>query len=195
VFVSIEGCMGSGKSTTAKIVAGRLSYSAILEDTGRHPFLAEFYSNPTTYALETELGFVLLHYHQLRLVRSGAMLVADFSPGKDLVFARMNLEGQDLTLFEHVYGELASRLVKPQVAVFLDLPVPLLMERIWARARPFEQGIAPSYVQRLRDTYFQHFPTIAQQVIVVNVGPTDTREEVAEKAFQKVKDKVDAAAK
>jgi deoxyadenosine/deoxycytidine kinase len=170
VFISIEGCIGSGKTTTAKIVAERLSFLALPEETAHHPFLADFYSNPSLYALETELGFVLLHYHRLRMVHGQSMLVTDFSPGKDLMFAKMNLDGADFALFDHVYRELTHRLVRPNIAIFLDLPIGVLMERIRKRGRPYEQGIAPSDV-----------------VDVVNVNSTDTREEVAEKALKAIK--------
>src|ERR1700719_2124486 len=86
MVISIEGCIGSGKSTTARLVAERLRYSVLLEETANHPFLADFYSQPAFFALETELAFVLLHYHQFKEVGPGSGLVADFSLGKDLVF-------------------------------------------------------------------------------------------------------------
>jgi deoxyadenosine/deoxycytidine kinase len=149
--------------------------------------LADFYSNPSLYALETELGFVLLHYHRLRMVHDQAALVTDFSPGKDLVFAKMNLDGADLALFEYVYKDLTKRLVRPQIAVFLDLPIDVLMERIKRRGRPYEQGVPASYVERLRDLYFKHFDELADVVELVTVAASDRREEVAEKALKSIK--------
>lgn len=187
MFVSIEGCIGSGKTTTARLVAERLSYLVLPEETAHHPFLADFYSNPSLYALETELGFVLLHYHRLRMVEKQTALVTDFSPGKDLVFAKMNLEGADLALFEYVYKDLTKRLVKPSIAVFLDLPIDVLMERIRRRGRPYEQGIPTSYVERLRDFYLRHLDELADVVELVSVAPSDSREEVADKALSSIK--------
>jgi deoxyguanosine kinase len=187
VFISIEGCIGSGKTTTARIVAEQLSYLALPEETAHHPFLADFYSNPSLYALETELGFVLLHYHRLKMVHDRTAVVSDFSPGKDLVFAKMNLDGADLALFEYVYKDLSTRLVRPQIAVFLDLPIDVLMERIQRRGRPYEQGVPASYLERLRDMYFTHFNDLADVVELVKLTQSDSREEVAEKALISIK--------
>lgn len=187
MVISIEGCIGSGKSTTARLVALRLSFSTILEETAVHPFLADFYANPKLYGLETELGFALLRYHQLRLATKEASLVCDFSPAKGLVFASMNLGTEDLALYEQVYRHLTRRLVKPDVGVFLDLQVEVLMQRIKARARPYELDMPASYLHRLRESYLLHLPELADSVAVVSVAPTDSRDEVAEKAFLKLK--------
>src|SRR5437016_3880368 len=102
MIISIEGCIGSGKTTTAQLLADTLQWSLLTEQSERHPFLEDFYKNPMASALQTELGFVLLHYHQLQTVTTRSNIVTDFSIVKDLVFGRMNLEAADLQLFEHV---------------------------------------------------------------------------------------------
>jgi deoxyadenosine/deoxycytidine kinase len=183
MVISIEGCIGSGKSTTARLVAERLSYSVLLEETANHPFLADFYSQPAFFALETELAFVLLHFHQFKEVGPGSGLVADYSLGKDLVFGKMNLQGRDLLLFEHVFNDLSSRVLMPTVTAFLDLPIDALLSRIQKRGRPYEQGIAPSYIERLRASYFENLQRLGKHVAVVNVDPVDAPEVVAEKAL------------
>src|SRR5437868_13596357 len=105
-MIAIEGCIGSGKSTTARLVAEALGWNTLLEKTKLHPFLEDFYTDPDKYAIETELNFVLLHYNQLHPLDHSQSVVSDFSPAKDLIFARMNLRGPDLALFEHVYRAL-----------------------------------------------------------------------------------------
>ncbi len=169
MIVAIEGCIGSGKSTTARMLADHLSCGVLLEQTADHPFLAEFYSEPSQNALETELGFVLLHYHRLKSAQAEQRLVTDFSPGKDLVFGKMNLQGTDFELFNHVYRALTDRLNKPRVAIYLDLPLELLMERIRKRGRPYEQGIPKSYLEGLRESYFANLSELGQTVRVVKV--------------------------
>jgi deoxyguanosine kinase len=184
VIVAIEGCIGSGKSTTARMLADHLSCGVLLEHTADHPFLAEFYLEPSQNALETELGFVLLHYHRLKAAQADQRLVTDFSPGKDLVFGKMNLQGADFELFDHVYRALTNRLNKPSVAIYLDLPLELLMERIRKRGRPYEQGIPGSYLEGLRESYFANLSELAQTVRVVRVQAGDSVQTV----FRKVLD-------
>src|SRR4051794_32043403 len=104
-MISVEGCIGAGKSTTARLVAESLGWGAVLEQTSAHPFLDAFYSDTALYALETELAFVLVHYHQLHPLGRSARFVSDFSPVKDLVFAEMNLPSRDLTTFMQLYDD------------------------------------------------------------------------------------------
>ena len=189
MIVSVEGLIGSGKSTTARMLADRLSYPAVLEKTDVHPFLADFYADPARSALQTELAFVLLHYHQLRPLARETNLVADFSPGKDLVFARMNLSGEDLSIFEDLFEKLIGRLTPPALAVFLDLPIELLMRRIAQRGRPYELGIAVKYLERLKGFYRQNMSALATEVVIVRVSESDTRAAVAERVVQVVESK------
>ena len=118
-MIAIEGCIGSGKSTTARLVAEAIGWKTVLERTDVHPFLSDFYTNPSKYAIETELNFVLLHYNQLHPLGQGQYIVTDFSPAKDLIFARMNLQEPDLSLFEHVYEGLIGKISMPDLVVFL----------------------------------------------------------------------------
>src|SRR5438552_1429890 len=120
--VAIEGGIATGKTMAPTLVAEQLGWSPVVEQTARHPFLADFYADMDRYKLETELGFVLLHYHQLHVLDNGVNVVADFSQGKDLIFARINLEGEDLELFELLYKRLSGRLDFPELTIVLDLP-------------------------------------------------------------------------
>lgn len=179
MFVAIEGSIASGKSTTARLVAGSLGYSLIHEQTRRHPFLNEFYSNPTKFGLETELAFLLLHYHQLHPLSTVSSTVSDFSPVKDLVFAEMNLEGKDLEIFRYLYVSLESRLPRPDLVVFLNLSPELLQQRAVARGRPFELNIPLSYFVRLAEYYSRYMDELGVHVEVVDVSAGHSQQEVA----------------
>ena len=157
-----------------------------MEQTNTHPFLAKFYANPKKYTIETELGFVLLHYHQLNHLEP-IPTITDFSPAKDLVFAKMNLAGEDLKLFEHVYGQLVGRLTKPRLAVFLDPPVDVLMQRMLNRARPYELSVPEDYIARLRQFYGTHMPELAEEVCVVEVRAEDSIAGVTAKTLDVIK--------
>jgi len=178
MLISIEGSIGSGKSTTAKRLAERLGWSVVLEETTKHPFLADFYTDPARYAIETELGFVLLHYHQIKVLLPGDA-VADFAAAKDLVFARMNLVGQDLELFEHVYAKLRVAAMKPELAVYIDVPLQTLQGRISTRGRPYELGITTEYLTRLRSYYMSNLTDLAKRVEILTLTGTESREAVA----------------
>lgn len=188
MFIAVEGGIGAGKTTTARMLAERLGCELILENTDVHPFLHAFYENPARFALETELGFVLLHYHQLHRVTESSLVVTDFSPVKDLAFARMNLRVEDATLFGHVYERLIGRLPQPALAVFLDLDVDELLARIRRRGRPYELGMTRDYLLGLRGAYGEIFEHLAAHVRVMQVLPTDSRDVVAEKALQAIRE-------
>ncbi len=187
MIIAIEGCIASGKSTTARLVAKRLSLGLVLERADEHPFLSAFYENPNLYAVETELAFALLHYHQLHPLDVGASHVSDFSIGKDLVFARMNLSGEDLKLFEHLYSKLVKKVKLPELTVFLDLPVDELMRRMKKRGRVYETNVPVDYLQRLRDFYQRDLKELGEKVHVLDVNPKDNMEEVAENVLTLIK--------
>jgi deoxyadenosine/deoxycytidine kinase len=180
MIIAIEGGIGVGKTTAATMLAEKLGANLVLERTETHPFLSAFYENPGRFALETELGFVLLHYHQLHPVDPGSIVVTDFSPVKDLAFARMNLSGPALELFEHVYVRLTSSLPQPALAVYLDLDVDEALRRIRLRDRPYERQVTLSYLERLREAYGQLMDQLAASVRSLPVSATDSREVVTQ---------------
>src|SRR6266446_6288505 len=102
MIIAVEGPIGSGKTTTATLLADRMGVPAILENTVAHPFLQDFYADPAKHAIQTELAFLLIHYHQLNDLPQAVHIVTDFAPAKDLAFAIMNLTDSELNLFETV---------------------------------------------------------------------------------------------
>jgi deoxyadenosine/deoxycytidine kinase len=178
VYIAIEGCIASGKSSTAGLLAESLGFAQVKEQTSQHPFIAQFYTNPERFAFETELAFVLIHYHQLHQLKD-ADIVADFSPAKDIVFAEMNLVGEELDMFMSLYEMLSGRVPQPDVAIFLDLPTEECRRRCIARGRPFEAGIKIEYLERLREYYLQHLARLGSEVRVLEVQPKESQDEVA----------------
>lgn len=183
MYVALEGCIACGKSSTAELLAQELGLIHVHEQTSRHPFIADFYADPVTYALETEIAFVLIHYHQLRKL-SGADMVADFSPAKDLLFGEMNLEREDFEVFKLVYDYLGSRSPQPDVTVFLDVPVEECMRRTIARGRTYESGLEISYLERLRDQYLQHLDLLGRHVERLEVHPRQDQRGVVDTVIE-----------
>jgi len=177
VYIAIEGCIASGKSSTAELLADSLGFTLVKEQTLKHPFIAQFYADQERFALETELAFALIHYHQLNQLHEADM-VADFSPAKDLVFAQMNLVGKDLDIFMSLYDRLNERVPDPDVAVFLDLPVRECWQRSIARGRPFEAGMRLEYLEELRRHYIQTLQRLGREVRVLEIRPDEGRADV-----------------
>ncbi|MBA2726456.1 MAG: deoxynucleoside kinase [Actinobacteria bacterium] len=178
MYVAIEGCIASGKSSTAVLLAERIGFAQVKEQTAQHPFIAQFYADPERFAFETELAFALIHYHQLHQLRR-ADIVADFSPAKDIIFAEMNLAGEELEMFMSLYDMLSGRVPQPDVAIFLDLPAEECQRRCIARGRPFEAGIRIEYLERLRKQYLNGLERLGTKVRVLKVHPKDSQDEVA----------------
>src|SRR3989442_932657 len=142
-LIAVEGCIGAGKSTLTSILSKRLKVTQILEDSERHPFLEAFYSAPTEHAFETELGFVLLHYHQLKQVwsirGSNRVFLSDFAFEKDEIFPRLTLRSRmERQYFAALYRQLKGRLPTPEVIIYIRCTTAFLMERIRRRGRPYE---------------------------------------------------------
>ena len=186
MIVALEGLPGAGKTTTAQLMAERPGVTHVHERSGEHPFLSAFYTDVERYKLETELCFVLLHYHQYRDLEAddGAVMVLDYSPVKDLVFADLNLTGPDYDVFTAVYGHTSGSLPLPDMTVYLDLSVDHTLERIRTRDRPYERAIEPNYIRRLADVYAARMEHLGQKVERVTIEPAWTTEQVAEAVAQ-----------
>jgi deoxyadenosine/deoxycytidine kinase len=182
VIVALEGLPGSGKTTTAKLLAEERGGSYVHEASAKHPFLDAFYGDMERYKFETELCFVLLHYHQYRDLNRDArgLVILDYSPIKDLVFADLNLTGEDYEVFSAVYARTSGSLAVPDVAVFLDLELQQTLNRIHDRGREYEQNIDPEYLKRLGEAYEARYAQLGSRVERVKIAPDWTREDVSD---------------
>jgi deoxyadenosine/deoxycytidine kinase len=177
--ISLEGLPGSGKTTTAEILAGLVGIDFAHERSADVPFLDDFYRDVERYTFETELCFVLVHYHQYRDLQASTIL--DFSPVKDLVFADVNLSGKDYELFRSIYDRTSGSCPLPDFAVFLELESDHLLDRIAKRGRPYEVGFDGSYLDAVGEGYLARYDELGSSVGKVRVFRSDDRDAVAEK--------------
>lgn len=177
-FIAVEGPIGVGKTTLARRLAGHYGASLLLERAEDNPFLERFYRDPVAAALPTQLHFLFQRARQFAELRQTEIFhsvqVADFLMEKDRLFARLNLDDEEFRLYEQVYRRLTIDAPVPDLVVYLQAPVPTLLERIRRRGIPYEQGMDPAYLEALSGAYvdfFQHYER--SPVLVVDTAGID----------------------
>lgn len=177
-FVVIEGPIGVGKTTLARRLSSSFESNLLLEGADDNPFLERFYENPRAAALPTQLHFLLQRARQLKQMKQEDMFspvrVADFLIEKDRLFAELTLDDYELDLYEQVYSNLTLDVPKPDLVVYLQAPVEVLLDRIQKRGLPHEQMIEAAYLQRLCDAYVKFFYQYAEApLLIVNAADID----------------------
>jgi deoxyguanosine kinase len=165
-YVVIEGVIGVGKTTLAKLLGRSLGSDVLLEVVEENPFLHTFYADRARYAFQTESFFLLSRYRQQQAIVQPAInqhtLVSDYLFAKNRIFAGLNLQGDEWDLFVQLYDALSERVPKPDLVVYLQADVPTLLGRIAYRDRAFERNMDPNYLAQLRDAYDQFFGSYAE---------------------------------
>lgn len=160
-YIVVEGPIGVGKTSLAKRLAGSFNSELLLEAAEENPFLERFYRNPRQAALPTQLSFLLSRAQQVNDLRQSDMFnpvrVADFLMEKDRLFAELTLDGDELQLYQQVYSHLTVDAPKPDLVIYLQAPVEVLLSRIARRGRNYEQRIEAAYLQRICNAYLEFF--------------------------------------
>ena len=177
-FVVIEGPIGVGKTTLANKLAVSFGSNLLLEGADENPFIEKFYEDPSAAALPTQLFFLLQRARQLKAMNQEDMFnpvrVADFLIEKDRLFAELTLDNDELDLYEQVYSSLTIDTPRPDLVVYLQAPVEVLLERIQKRGLQHERFIEAAYLQRLCDSYVQFFYQYNNApLLIVNAADID----------------------
>jgi deoxyguanosine kinase len=162
MYVAIEGVIGVGKTTLARLLQPAFNAEILLEVFEENPFLSDFYSDRERYAFQTQIFFLLSRYHQQRrtvpdLVSTGRNLFADYTFAKDALFARINLKGDELDMYYRVHEALAEKIQKPDLLLYLQATTDTLMQRIALRDRPYERQMERAYIHELNAAYDDFF--------------------------------------
>ena len=173
-FICVEGIIGCGKTTLAKILAQNLGYKTIEERFAENPFLPKFYRNPKRYAFPLELSFLADRFNQINknseqldLFQSGT--VADYHMSKSLVFAQMTLNEDEYPLFQQLYSLMSKSANQPSLCIFLRQIPERSKTNIKKRGRSYEQNIGTDYLEKLAKGYDQHLPFLQKRMQVVSV--------------------------
>ena len=159
--IAIEGTIGVGKTSLAKLLAERLEGRLVLEKFDENPFLEEFYKNPDHYAFQTQLWFLLSRYrHQQDLQQMDlftSALISDYMFVKDRLFAALNLNDNEMKLYDMVARILEKNIVQPDLVIFLQSDTERLMENIKKRGRDYEVSMDWKYIDALNQIYNEYF--------------------------------------
>jgi deoxyadenosine/deoxycytidine kinase len=177
-FIVVEGPIGVGKTSLARRLCESLSAQAVLEESAQNPFLERFYRNPRAAALSTQLHFLLQRAQQLAALKQADLFapvrVADYLLEKDRLFARVTLDDDEYALYEQLYAKLDIQAPQPDLVVYLQAPVDVLLERIGRRGVDYEQYIDREYLQRLNEAYARFFHEFAAApLLIVNAASID----------------------
>lgn len=160
-YIVVEGPIGVGKTSLAQRLADEFGSSLLLEHVEDNPFLERFYQNPREAALSTQLYFLLRRTKQLQEFKQtdifSPVRVADFLIEKDRLFAQVTLNASEYELYEQVYSHLTIDAPKPDLVVYLQAPVEVLIQRIRKRGRGYERLIEAVYLEQLNDAYAKFF--------------------------------------
>ena len=172
-YIVIEGPIGCGKTTLAQMLSEKFHVQLLSEKADENPFLPRFYQDAQRYALPTQLFFLFQRSRQIADMNQRDMFtaptVADFFLEKDPLFARLNLDDEEYTLYHQIYTHLQLKSPKPDLIIYLQTPVDELAERIEERNISYEQEIPREYIERLADAYSEFFHSYdAAPLLIVN---------------------------
>jgi deoxyguanosine kinase len=180
MYIAIEGVIGVGKTTLARLLQPAFTSEILLEVFEENPFLSDFYADRDRYAFQTQIFFLLSRYHQqrravLEILASGASLISDYTFAKDSLFARINLKGDELEMYCRVHEALAEKISMPDLLVYLHASTDTLMQRIAMRDRSYERNMDRGYIDLLNQTYEDFFsrPYDNTPVLVIDTDPLD----------------------
>ena len=181
-YIAIEGNIGAGKTTLARLLAERLNARTVLEEFADNTFLPKFYADPERWAFPLELSFLADRYKQLKdFVATPDLfaqnVITDYLFVKSKLFARINLDDAEYELFSKVFDVMQLHLPQPDVLLFLHAPVETLQGHIRERGRHYEQAIADDYLSSVSRMYDEYLGTLSLPVVMIDTSVCDFRKQ------------------
>lgn len=177
-YIAIEGNIGAGKTTLARMLAKHYEADLLLEQFEDNPFLPKFYKDPDRYAFPLELSFLADRYHQLNKHVTGpnlfsSLTISDYFLSKSLIFAKTTLSEDEFRLFWQLFEIMFQSVPKPDLMVYLYCPLEKLRENIRKRGRHYEQEIESDYLERIQTQYLDFFRKHGHQMRILVVDTSD----------------------
>ncbi len=190
-YLVIEGNIGAGKTSLASMIAAETGSRLVLEQFSDNPFLAKFYEDPERYAFQVELSFLSERYQQIKAELGhpdlfGQPVISDYLLAKSYIFSKHNLKDDEMKLFEKLFTIINQQAPKPDLYVYLHLPVEKLMENISKRGRDYEKNIEKSYLKEVQEGYFGFLKSQTDlTILLIDTSNIDFVNEYTD--YQKVK--------
>ena len=178
MYIAIEGVIGVGKTTLARLLQPVFEAEVLLEVFEENPFLSDFYADRARYAFQTQIFFLLSRYRQQNnnvpsILADGKNLLSDYTFAKDALFAGINLKGDELDMYHKVHEALGEKIPKPNLLVYLQASTETLMQRIAFRDRPYERQMERSYIDELNTAYEEFFSKPYDHTPVLKIDTND----------------------
>ena len=186
-YIVIEGVIGAGKTTLTKLVSDRYRVRLVHEQFEENPFLERFYADRDRWAFQTQLSFLASRFKQqhdlLRPDLFHDVVVSDYSFDKDRIFAHLNLQGDELKLYENLFRMMHSSVPKPDLVVYLQASTDRLMRNIVQRGRAYEADMDREYIHNLNEAYnYYYFRYVDSPLLIVNADKIDFVSNVDQRA-------------
>lgn len=178
-FLVIEGNIGAGKTTLAKMIAEEFNAQLVLEQFADNPFLPKFYDDQERYSFPLELSFLADRYYQIKkqvfnpdLFHS--LIVADYFFAKSAIFAQNTLKDDEYRLFRQIFDIVFESMPKPDLYVYLHAGTTQLLKNIKTRGRDYEQNISADYLEKIKNGYFSFFNQITSfPILIIDINNAD----------------------
>lgn len=177
-YIVVEGPIGVGKTSLTRTLSKRFNARSVFELVEENPFLASFYQDRNKHAFQTQLFFLLSRFKQQQELFQQELFsqvtVSDYLFAKDRIFASITLDPNELALYERVYEHLGPRVMKPDLVIYLQARLDVLLARIRKRGREFERKFDPEYLAELARTYNDFFHRYDETpLLVINTSDID----------------------
>lgn len=177
-FIAIEGVIGAGKTSLARLFSQKHNARLVLEEFEENPFLPKFYEDRERYAFQTQLAFLASRFKQQQKMTNRELfddfVISDYIFEKDRIFARLNLDDDELSLYDNIFSIMAGISAKPDLVIYLQNSVERLMQNIENRGRDYEKNITEEYLKDLSDSYNQFFYRYNKSpLIIINASEID----------------------
>ena len=188
-YIVVEGPIGVGKTALTRALARRFAARTVFEIVEENPFLASFYQDRNKFAFQTQLFFLLSRFKQQQELFQQELFsqatVSDYLFAKDRIFASITLDPNELALYERIYEHLGPRVMKPDLVIYLQARLDVLLARIRKRGREFERRFDAEYLAELSRTYNDFFHRYDETpLLVINTSDIDFVE--SEKGFEEL---------
>ena len=177
-FIAIEGAIGAGKTSLVNFLGEQYDAHLILEDNDSNPFISQFYEDKDAYSFQTQVFFLLSRYNQyMQLAQRdlfNSVVVIDYLFQRDKVFARLNLEDHEFSLYEQIFNLIDTKAPKPDLVIYLQASTEVLQERVAKRGREYEAFMDPDYLDSVNKAFNNFFFYYSETpLLVINTNEID----------------------